>query len=95
MARNVKNELNVEVVGDIVKVKREVVDEFDAQEYLSRITQLDNQKSMGNEQMKALDKDLEIFSSIKEDVQKIRMKEIEKSKKEREEAVKKEKKKLG
>ena len=84
MPQNKTNELTAKQEGNKFVLKRVIEDELDAEEYLRNMTNLENNLNAGREQMKKLEKDLNMFKELKGTAQEIRLKEIEEAKKQRE-----------
>jgi len=86
LVNNLENELSTELTGDKVRFKRVIVDEFDAEEYLRHVTQLESKKDAMINELEVFKKEMDTMLQHKRDMQDVRMKEIEVAKAEREKA---------
>ena len=88
-----KDEIVVSEVEGKFQVQRDIIEEFEAREYLHRVQQLEQRQKQIEDQAVENKKLMGQYGALKEQAQKVYDAEIEKMKKEREEAVAKEKEK--
>jgi len=90
MPELINDETVTELKDNKVVVKRTIIEEFEPQEYLLRIQQLEHAIKKFQEQQEDTQEVLTKFGGLKDQVEEINDKLYEESKKEREEAVKNE-----
>lgn len=85
-----KDEIKVVMVENKVQVTREIIEEFDAAEYLRRLQQLDQNKENTTSQLTEMEKMIGSYGAMKEEAIKIAEEEAAAAIKEREAAAAKE-----
>lgn len=95
MVETIKNELSASIQGNQVRLKREVIDVFDAMDYMTQVTTLKQAIMMKEKELRDIKKDLKDMESVINKVTQIREIEIQEAKIERDKALTKERRKLN
>lgn len=82
-----KDEIVVKIENGKVLVSREILEEFEVEEYLRRLMQMDQQKEQVTAQLEQTTEMSEKFGVVKEEAEALRKAEEEKAKAEREAAA--------